>query len=139
MRPQPVILFTLLVLLSGCATPRAPIEDVRGAPIISRHPLSLDQVAAAIARAGTSLGWETERVDPHHMIAALHLYRAHAVVWVHFTARTYDLFYRSSAHLHARDGEIDPRYNEWLHRLARQIALEIECMGRRPCPHHPSL
>lgn len=123
-----------LALLSGCASSRVPVENLRGAPVMARHALTLDQVAAAIARAGVRLGWQMRRVDAHDMAAVLRLYRARAVIRIHFTTHTYDLSYGSSQHLHAKGGEIERRYNQWIHSLVREIGRQTACAGGpRPC------
>ncbi|MHB1586178.1 MAG: hypothetical protein ACYCRH_04695 [Acidiferrobacteraceae bacterium] len=124
----------LASVLGGCASLEPKIYDVRAALLpLSGAPARLDQVARAILRAGTSLGWQMQRVGRHDISGVFDVYRAQAVVDVHFTRHDYAIRYRASRHLDVVDGHIETRYNTWVRSLSRQINFEAACIGRIQC------
>lgn len=130
----PGLVLLVAAMLGGCASLEPRIYDVRAVSLpLSGTPARLDQIARAILRAGTSLGWKMQRVGRHHITGTFDVYRAQAMVDVHFTRHYYAIRYRDSRNLHVIDGHIETRYNTWVRSLSRQIKFEAACIGRSQC------
>ncbi|MHB1528445.1 MAG: hypothetical protein ACYDDA_08315 [Acidiferrobacteraceae bacterium] len=128
------VILLLAASLGGCASMEPRVYEVRSAPLpLLQASVRLDQIADAIMRAGTSLGWQMRRTGAHDITGILDVYHAEAVVGVHFTTRSYTIQYRRSRHLHAAAGHIESRYNIWVKSLSQQIEFQAACIGRIQC------
>jgi hypothetical protein len=119
------MVLVLLLAVAGCRTP-APVYNVNDAPIASsRANPALDDVAAAIQRGGTSLGWRMDRVQPGLIYGTLQVRSHVAIVSVIFNTTHYTIRYRDSTGL-GYDGEsIHPNYNGWVKRLDEAIRAQL--------------
>lgn len=128
---------TLLVLLvavsafiiGGCRT--AMIYNVENAPIPAAESsdVSLQEVKAAIVRAGASLGWQMRPVEEGHIIGTLHLRKHMAQVDVTYDNDSYDIVYRDSENLDYREnGHIHSNYNGWIQNLDNAIQSQLSTL-----------
>ena len=123
-----MIALALLLAVTGCRTP-APVYNVNDIPIAaSKANPALDDVATAIQRAGTSLGWRMDRVQPGLMYGTLRVRSHVAIVSVIFNTTHYTIRYRDSTGL-SYDGEsIHPNYNSWVKRLDEAIRTQLSAL-----------
>ena len=115
----------LAVLLgTGCRTP-VPVQNVDDVAIPASGQRTLDDVAKAIQRAGTSLGWRMDPIQPGLMRATLHVRSHVATVSVIYDSARFSIRYRDSSGL-GYDGEtIHPNYNGWVKKLSDAIHKEL--------------
>ena len=67
-----VVAMTVALGAAGCVT--KPVYNVQAAPVTSnKTPLTNDDVAKAIVRAGAGLGWQMAEVQPGLITGTLHL------------------------------------------------------------------
>jgi hypothetical protein len=117
----------LLVLLlgTGCQTP-VPVQNVDDAPIAaSKAQPTLEDVANAIQRAGTSLGWRMDPIQPGLIRGTLDVRSHVAIVRVVFNASHYGISYRDSTGLGYDGLAIHPNHNGWVKRLDDAIRAEL--------------
>jgi hypothetical protein len=109
----------------GCRT--APIYEVIDAPVSNADeaPLSLEVVGKAIRRAGLSLGWTMERIEPGIIVGTLRLRSHVAQVTITYDEKTYSIRYKASQNLHYTGTRIHANYNGWIQNLDRSIQSEL--------------
>src|SRR5688572_6126069 len=119
-----VIAATLLII--ACATTQ-PVHNVTEAPIATNKPNpSMDQVQAAIVRAGSGLGWQMAADRPGHITGRL-LLRTHvAVVDIDYSPSVYSIKYRESTNLDYDGGNIHKNYNGWIQNLDKAIKVQLQ-------------
>jgi hypothetical protein len=118
-------LFT--VAMAGCRT--APVYDVTDAPIVANKPsYTLDDVRKAIQRAGSSLGWQMQEVDPNTLEGTLHLRSHMAQVDIPYTKENYSIAYKDSSNLKYDGKIIHSNYNGWIQNLDRAIKVQLNTL-----------
>ncbi len=124
------ILVAAALALSGCAQTQ-PIYNVENAPIIlppgKRSP-TMNEVATAIMRAGTRLGWTMKPERPGRLSGRIAVRSHTAAIDVEHTTKTYTVRYRDSANLDAKDGSIHRNYNGWIQNLEKAIRTELTAL-----------
>jgi hypothetical protein len=121
------ILLGLLLAATGCRT-HVPVYNVDSTRIESssiKPKPTLDEIGVAIQRAGTSLGWLMESIQPGHIQGTLQVRTHRATVSIRFNTTAYSIQYKASNNL-GYDGEtIHPNYNGWIKRLNTAIHSEM--------------
>jgi hypothetical protein len=114
-----------LVALAACRT--APIYNVNEAPVpaAAQKQATLNDVKAAILRAGARLGWQMTEAGPGVINARIALRTHTASADVKYTTNTYSIVYRDSTNLDATSGTIHKNYNGWVENLDREIRVEL--------------
>jgi hypothetical protein len=121
------ILMAVSLLAAGCATTSHPVHNVENAPIIlpPGKTLSMQQITAAIMRAGTRLGWQMNPEGPGRVAGRLAVRTHTAVIGVEHNTKSYSIKYRDSTNLNAADGMIHRQYNNWIQNLDKNIRAEL--------------
>ena len=114
-----------IALLGSCRT--APIFNVSGAPVVvaAGKQATMENVTAAINRAGKMLGWQMSETAPGVIAAHIELRTHTADAEVRYDTKTYSITYRSSTNLDAQGDQIHKNYNGWIENLDRGIRTEL--------------
>jgi hypothetical protein len=91
----------------------------------SGKPASMQQVQTAILTAGTALGWQMSNDKPGKMTGRLNLRTHQAVVDIDYDTKQYNITYRDSVDLGAKDGTIHKNYNSWVQNLDNRIRAQF--------------
>ena len=120
-----VLVLALAFMSVGCKR-TVPIQDYGNSGLSSYGKLSANQVADAIVRGGSSIGWNMSKVSPG-LVTATWTARDHSVtVDIPYTAQAYTIKYNSSTNfLDDGTGQIHRNYPRWIERLNRNITAEI--------------
>ena len=118
----------LTLFAFGCSSNK-PIYNIAGAPVATNkaNP-TLEDVAAAIQRAGAGLGWQMQSTAPGRMIGTLSLRNHQAVVDVSYTPKTYSISYKTSNNLDADGKTIHGNYNGWIQNLDKAIQTQLRLL-----------
>ncbi len=109
----------LLLLLAACSV--APVQDVRRASFDAPAPLTLEQAAAVIKKAGRQLGWVMTDAGPGQIQGKLASQSQRADVTITYDATRYSIRYEDSANFDYDGFKIDKNYNAWVQNLERRI------------------
>lgn len=114
---------------AGCGTsqPRASYTQL---PIAAKSEPTLDQVTAAIMRAGPMKQWQMKLVRPG-LIEGTRTWgsgKHKIVVNVTYTTKRYSIEYKSSENLKAQSGSIHWSYNREVNRLNDEIQRETAAL-----------
>jgi len=114
-----------IAVLGGCRA--APIYNVNSAPVVvaAGKQASMDNVKAAIMRAGNGLGWQMTDTAPGVINARIALRNHTAGIEIRYDTKTYSITYRDSTNLEAAGGNIHKNYNGWIENLDRDIRAEL--------------
>ena len=118
------------LVFAGCGTTQ-PIHNVQKAPIVlppGKKSPTMNQVSAAIMRAGTKLGWQMNPAGPGRLGGRLTLRSHVALIDVEHDTKTYSIKYRESTNLDAKDGIIHRNYNSWIENLDKGIRAELAAL-----------
>jgi len=118
------------VLVAACAP--VPVKNVADTPVKSNKAnLTNEDVATAIKRAGTSLGWAMLDDGPGKINATLRLRTHTAVVEIPYSTTSYSIQYKDSIDLRydAEKGTIHKNYNSWIQNLDAAIQRELAALG----------
>jgi len=121
-RSMIVLTLALVPTLVACRT--YPIYNVHYAPVTTEKPLTLDQVAHAIERAGYSLGWQMQPTGPGLIVGTLYLRSHMAQVNIPYTTSGYSITYRDSTGLGYDGTNIHRNYNSWVQNLDQAHQLD---------------
>ena len=112
-------------LLAACSA--APIYNLKGSALTtaSGKAPTMQQVQSAILQAGTSLGWQMSNEKPGKMTGRLALRTHQAVVDIDYDTKQYNITYRDSVDLNAKDGMIHKNYNSWVQNLDNRIRAQF--------------
>lgn len=123
------LVFAVLATTVGCATLQ-PIYNVVNAPLTatSGKSLSMQEVQAAIVRAGTPLGWQITPEKPGQLTGRLSLRTHQAVVEITHNTKTYSINYKDSVDLGANGGQIHKNYNGWIQNLDKAIRSQLSLL-----------
>lgn len=113
---------SMALVMAGCAGTK-PIENIDNSPVPAGR--TAEQVRAAIGRAGADLGWAIRDVAPGQATGTLNIRRHTAVVDIPYSSSGYDIHYKSSRELNAEEGNIHPRYNDWVRNLDHKIQAQL--------------
>ena len=109
----------------------ATIGDLRAAVDGTASTASIEDVGAAILRAGARRGWAMKEVGSN-VIRATYAPRTHeAVVDVSYDTRSFSITYVSSVNMSESNGYIDTHYNRWVRNLERDIVFEVGNPARK--------
>ena len=113
------------IVLAGCAPTQ--VRNVSDAPVVSNKALTMDEVQAAITRAGTSLGWIMLEQGPGQIEGTLRLRSHVAIIDITYDTETYNIQYVESTNLNynAEKGTIHKNYNGWIQNLDNAIQREL--------------
>ncbi len=113
------LLFGLAISITACKT--MPVYNVDNAalPISSGH--SLEEVSAAIKRAGAGLGWQVKETTSGHNVGTLILRTHTAIVDINYTTTSFSITYKDSTNLKYDGFEIHKNYNGWIQNLENAI------------------
>jgi len=114
----------LIVLLVGACRTK-PILNVADAPLATPPGATLEDVGAAVRRAGAGLGWEMQETGPSEMKGTLNLRKHVAVVNIRYTLRSVSIVYVSSENLKSNGTSIHRNYNNWVNNLRARIQEEV--------------
>ncbi len=103
----------------ACAMP--VVQDIHGEAIVSRAPLTLHEVETAILKAARIRGWETQVVEPGHIVATLRVRESRVTTDIFFETDKYSILYRSSTNLEYDGTYIHRSYNRWIRNLSVDI------------------
>lgn len=119
------LIASLLLLLTGCkATPVLNIEEA--AIMTAAENVSAKDIAGAIVRAGSSLGWVMRpKKDSNEIIGILNLRTHMAKISVKYTDEFYSIKYLDSANLNYDGTNIHKNYNGWITNLNRSIQTQL--------------
>ncbi len=126
MRLVAILVAAAALAFAGCAG-QQPIYNVQNAPIIlpPGKSANMNQVATAILRAGTQLGWQLTQDAPGRMTGRIALRTHLAVVDIEHDTKSYTIKYRDSTNLNAADGMIHKNYNGWIQNLDKAIRSQL--------------
>ncbi len=119
------LLASLLVLLTGCkATPVLNIEEA--AIMTEAENVSSKDIAEAIVRAGSGLGWVMKlQKGSDEIIGILHLRKHMAKVSIKYTNEFYSIQYLDSTNLNYDGTNIHNNYNGWISYLNNGIQAQL--------------
>ena len=124
-----LLTFTLLAFvgISGCL---APLVNVTDSAITtgSERSASIKELGEAVIKAGGSLGWRMQRINPGHIVGTLFLRSHMAAVDITFNEDTYSINYKNSSNLKYDGKEIHKNYNSWVKRLDDAINREFSLL-----------
>jgi hypothetical protein len=118
------------ILVAACAP--VPVKNVTDTPVKSNKAnLTSEEVAAAIKRAGTGLGWAMLDDGPGKINATLRLRTHTAVVEIPYSTKSYSIRYKDSTDLRydAEKGTIHKNYNGWIQNLDAAIQRELAALS----------
>jgi hypothetical protein len=118
-------LITFVLAMSGCAN-LEPIQNLNNQT--TPYGLTEKQVGQAIKIAAQNQGWRVSMTDDGLIQATLYWNAQHADIDISYSSTGYSIIYLSSYHLNAEDGEIDPKYNDWIYYLNMSIQNELSKM-----------
>jgi len=115
-------LVAIAIAAAGCGTsqPRASYTDL---PIAAKAEPTLDQVTAAIMRAGPVKSWQMNLVQPG-LVEATRTWgsgKHQIVVNVTYTTKRYSIVYKTSTNLKEQGQSIHWSYNREVNRLNDEI------------------
>ncbi|NRA10039.1 MAG: hypothetical protein HRU02_17925 [Myxococcales bacterium] len=111
-----------VALVVACRT--APILNPDG-PLGPPASASLDDIAQAVVKAGTRLGWVIELEGPGEARGTLQLRNHEAVVKILFSKQNLQIDYVSSKKLYHSGNEIHRKYNNWVKKLRARIQRKV--------------
>jgi len=121
-----VLVAVLVAALSVTGCRQAPIYDVNEVKFVEQRP-SLDEVQAAVVRAGESLDWRMVPVAPGHVVADLAFKNKHFVTTdVMFDTVGFSIHYKSTQNLNYDGQYVHPAYNKWVKQLEDAIQREVQ-------------
>jgi len=118
-----VVIFLIAGLALG-ACRAAPVYNVSSATMASPPNATMEQVAAAITRAGISKGWQMTNKGPGEIEGRLNLRSHLAVVSITFDTKQFSIFYKDSADLKYNGTTIHKNYNGWVQNLEKAILVQ---------------
>jgi len=122
-----VLASSLALLIVGCRS--APVYNVSGQSVAtSKSNVSLDDVSAAIVRAGSALGWQMKVTKPGHILGTLHLRTHVAIVDVNYSTTSYSITYKDSTNLDYDGTNIHSNYNGWIQNLQKGIQTQLNLL-----------
>lgn len=113
------ILLVAALALGACRT--APVYNVESATMATPEDATLEEVAGAIKRAGTGLGWQMIDKGPGEIEGRLHLRSHMALVRITFDTDQFSIFYEDSTNLKYDGTTIHKNYNGWVQNLEQAI------------------
>ncbi|WP_108652859.1 hypothetical protein [Dongshaea marina] len=114
-------LFIVLLLalgLTACSRVQ-PVMNMDNYPIPAG--LTMKQIQNDIIAAGSQLGWTIVPQKPGQMIGTLYLRSHKAEVTIRYNQKLYSIIYLDSSNLNYKDGQIHPKYNQWVRNLNKYI------------------
>lgn len=117
-----VIAASLILTVAACGQ---TLMNVKGAKLSAPPSATMDQIAAAIRRAGVEHGWRMEEVSPGKMGAQIHIRNGVATVTIEYDKKAYSINYRSSRLLNYNGVRIHYRYNDEVKALRSAIDKEV--------------
>ena len=122
-----VLASSLALLIVGCRS--APVYNVSAQSVAtSKSNVSLDDVSAAIVRAGSALGWQMKVTKPGHILGTLHLRTHVAIVDVNYSTTSYSITYKDSTNLDYDGTNIHSNYNGWIQNLQKGIQTQLNLL-----------
>lgn len=114
----------LALMLIGCGT--APVYNVIDAPVVTAGQIpTVDQMRAAIIRAGARRGWRMRQTGAQQLRGTLNVRDHTAQADIRFNWRNYSIRYHSSNNLNYDGVNIHSRYNNWIENLDKDIREEL--------------
>lgn len=120
------IFIGLVVLLAACRA--GPVYNVQSTSLGAPPNATMEQVATAIKRAGSGLGWEVRDVAPGQMTGRLALRSHVAIVDINHDTRNFSIAYKDSTNLNYTGTEIHSNYNGWIQNLERAIKAQASAI-----------
>jgi hypothetical protein len=117
------------VALAACAP--AKVRNVTDQPVrTNKSPVTMQDVGAAIKRAGAGLGWAMLDAGPGKIDGTLRLRTHVAEVVVSYDTAKFSIDYKNSVNLDydAQKGTIHKNYNGWIQNLDNAIQRELANM-----------
>ena len=123
----PLILVSILFLMiAGCLS--RPVMNIENHPIpttVNGDQLSMEEIATAINRAGTELGWVMTLKKPGLINAFLNLRGHTAEVVITYDQTNYSINYSDSYNMDYNGITINHKYNDWVLKLGRVIDIDL--------------
>ena len=121
-----VLMGLAIIMLAGCATPH-PVRNINAEPVSGPggRAASLDEVGKAILRAGGTLGWQMQLMEPGYILGTLKLRSHVAIVDIRYTTKNYSIKYKDSTNLNYDGTNIHSNYNGWISNLDRAIKTQL--------------
>lgn len=133
MRLAGIAIAVVAIALAGCGS-RQPIYNISNAPILLPPPATsatARNVATAILRAGSYLGWQMFEEGPGQILGRLTVRQHSASIDIEYDSKSYSIKYRDSTNLDATDRDIHPEYNRWIQKLDKAIRTELGAVQPR--------
>jgi len=127
-----VVLAAVLAVLLVAACAPQPVKNVGDTPVKTNKANVTDaEVAAAIKRAGTGLGWAMLDEGPGKISGTLRLRDHIAVVEIPYSTTSYSIQYKGSTNLRydPAKGTIHKNYNAWIQNLDSAIQRELAALS----------
>ena len=122
-----ILASALALLIVGCRS--APVYNVSSQAVAtSKSNVTLDDVSAAIVRAGSALGWQMKVTKPGHILGTLHLRTHVAIVDVNYNTTAYSITYKDSTNLDYDGTNIHSNYNGWIQNLQKGIQTQLNLL-----------
>ena len=118
------VIIVLVAALSLSACRAGPVYNVDSAVMATPANATLDQVAGAIKRAGTGLGWQMIDQGPGQIEGKLFLRSHMAVVSITFDTKKFSIYYKDSNNLNYDGTTIHKNYNGWVQNLEQAILAQ---------------
>ena len=106
-----------LLLIGVAAEARTqPVYNIIDKPIVSGSgkPLTLEQVANALAAAARYKNWSVAEAEEGYLRAQIHVRQHFAAIDIRYTNDTYSITYRDSEVLKYDGTKIHRNYNKWI-------------------------
>ena len=111
--------------LAASARSLQPIYNASDAIPIPAQGLPSDRMDVLIVEAGGALHWTFERAEPGHLVATYKAAKYQLAVDIRFDPKSWQIVYKSSDGLKARDNEIHPTYNKLVRKLESAITIRL--------------
>jgi len=118
------LIIVLAAALSLGACRSAPIYNVESAVMSTPADATLDDVTAAIKRAGAGLGWQMIDDGPGKLTGKLFLRSHIAIVAISFDTTQFSIAYHDSTNLKYDGRLIHKNYNGWVQNLEKAILAQ---------------
>jgi hypothetical protein len=118
-----VILLIAGLALGACRA--APLYNVSSSTMATPPNATVEQVAGAIKKAGTGLGWQMIEKGPGEIEGRLNLRSHLAVVSITFDTKKFSIFYKDSSNLDYDGTRIHKNYNGWVQNLEQAILAQV--------------
>ena len=115
------MMFALIAIATLGSLPAHAAKKLESINSTVEVDLPVEIIRLAIVKAGAMRGWEITEIEPGVLQGYVRVRSEVAVVDIRFDTTHYTITYNRSENLNYKNGKIDKRFNEWIHKLDRDI------------------